>query len=71
MNFYNKNTRGGQNNTDTRISYTSATDQFLLKNGDTSILLDDTNKAVSIDIGGNSVIDISSTAIGLNRHLLL
>ena len=71
MNFYNQNTRGGQNNTDTRISYTSATDQFLLKNGDTSILLDDTNKAVSIDIGGNSVIDISSTAIGLNRHLLL
>ncbi len=72
LNFYNENvTSGDGTNANASISYTSSTETFSLLNGNTSISLNNVNKTVSIDVSGNTMIDISSTTIQLNGGLTL
>ena len=72
LNFYNENvTSGTGTNANASISYTSSTETFSLLNGNTSLTLNNLNKTVSINISGNSMIDISSTTIQLNGGLSL
>ena len=72
LNFYNENvTSGTGTNANASISYTSSTETFSLLNGNTSLTLNNLNKTVSIDVSGNSMIDISSTTIQLNGGLSL
>jgi len=72
LNFYNENvTSGTGTNANASISYTSSTDTFSLLNGNTSLTLNNLNKTVSINVSGNSMIDISSTTIQLNGGLSL
>lgn len=72
LNFYDENvTSGTGTNANASISYTSSTETFSLLNGNTSLTLNNVNKTVSIDISGNTMIDISSTTIQLNGGLSL
>jgi hypothetical protein len=72
LNFYNENvTSGTGTNANASVSYTSSTDTFSLLNGNTSLILNNLNKTVSINVSGNSMIDISSTTIQLNGGLSL
>lgn len=72
LNFYNENvTSGTGTNANASVSYTSSTDTLSLLNGNTSLSLNNISKTVSIDISGNTMIDISSTTIQLNGSLSL
>lgn len=72
LNFYDENVRSGTGtNANASVSYTSSTETFSLLNGNTSLSLNNVNKTVSIDISGNTLVDISSTTIQLNGGLSL
>lgn len=72
LNFYNENvTSGTGTNANASVSYTSSTETLSLLNGNTSLSLNNISKTVSIDISGNTMIDISSTTIQLNGSLSL
>ena len=72
LNFYKENvTSGTGTNANASVSYTSSTETFSLLNGNTSLTLNNVNKTVSINVSGNSMIDISSTTIQLNGGLSL
>jgi hypothetical protein len=72
INFYNENvTSGTGTNANASVSYTSSTDTLSLLNGNTSLSLNNLNTTVSIDVSGNTMIDIGSTAIELNGKLRL